>query len=74
MEAVLRDSGRLLPVSAYVNGEYGIREVHIGVPVRLGAGGVEKIYEIPLEEAERAALRRSAEVVRETFASLRERT
>lgn len=74
VEAILRDSGRLLPVSAYVNGEYGIREVHIGVPVRLGAGGVEKIYEIPLEEAERAALRRSAEVVRETFASLRERT
>lgn len=70
VEAILRESGRMLPVSAYVNGEYGIRGIHIGVPVKLGAGGVEKIYEIPLAPEEKEALRHSAEIVRETFTSL----
>ncbi len=67
VEAVLRDSGRMFPVSAYVEGQYGIRGIHIGVPVKLGAGGVETVYEIPLAEGELAALRRSADVVQKTF-------
>jgi malate dehydrogenase len=67
VEAVLRDSGRMFPVSAYVDGQYGIRGIHVGVPVRLGAGGVEAVYEIPLAEGELEALRRSADVVQKTF-------
>lgn len=67
VEAILRDSGRMLPVSAYVEGQYGIRGIHIGVPVKLGAGGIETVYEIPLAEGELAALRHSADVVRKTF-------
>lgn len=67
VEAVLRDSGRMFPVSACVEGQYGIRGIHVGVPVKLGAGGVETVYEIPLAEGELAALRRSADVVRKTF-------
>jgi len=70
VEAVLRDSGRMLPVSACVDGEYGIRGIHIGVPVKLGAGGIEAVYEIPLTEEELGALRHSAEAVRKTFVSL----
>jgi len=59
-EAVLNDSHRLLPCSAYLDGEYGIDGVYLGVPVRLGASGVEKIVELDLNEDELAALKSSA--------------
>ena len=64
-EAVLLDKKRILPCCAYLDGEYGIKGLYVGVPVKLGAGGVEQIIEIKLTEEERAALNRSAESVRE---------
>ena len=64
VEAVLKDEKRLLPASTYLRGEYGFRDIFLGVPVILGRNGVEKIVELPLTEAERRALEGSAEAVR----------
>ena len=62
--AVLGDTGRLLPASAFLRGEYGIEDVFIGVPARLGREGVVEVVELPLSPRELAALRRAAEAVR----------
>jgi malate dehydrogenase len=67
VEAILMDSKRILPVSVYLEGEYGISGTYIGAPIKLGATGVEKIYEIDLSDDELAALRRSADIVKKTF-------
>ncbi|HET6486641.1 MAG TPA: malate dehydrogenase [Spirochaetia bacterium] len=64
VEAVLKDEKRLLPASTYLRGEYGFRDIFLGVPVILGRNGVEKIVELPLTESERRALEGSAEAVR----------
>ncbi|MBN1825727.1 MAG: malate dehydrogenase [Candidatus Eisenbacteria bacterium] len=64
VESMVRDKRRVLPCAAWLTGEYGIRDVYVGVPVILGAGGVEKIVEVPLTEEESALLRQSAEHVR----------
>ncbi len=63
--AILGDEKRILPCSAYLEGEYGIQGLFVGVPVKLGAQGIEKILEIKLAEDESAALRKSAAAVRE---------
>jgi malate dehydrogenase len=60
VEAVLLDRKRVLPAAAFCSGQYGLENVFIGVPVLLGAGGVEKIIELKLDEGERAALHKSA--------------
>ena len=60
VEAVLLDRKRILPAAALCNGQYGLENVYIGVPVQLGAGGVEKIIELKLDDAEKAALHKSA--------------
>ncbi|MBN2255400.1 MAG: malate dehydrogenase [Deltaproteobacteria bacterium] len=70
VEAILRDSKRVMPVSAYLRGEYGIVDVHIGVPVKLGSSGVEEIFEIELTDEELAALRESADAIKETIGKL----
>jgi malate dehydrogenase len=62
--AILRDEKRILPVSVLLEGEYGISDVYLGVPVKLGAGGVEEIIEVPLTDEESEALKKSAEAVR----------
>jgi malate dehydrogenase len=62
--AVLGDSGELMPVCAWVTGQYGIDGVYLGVPARLGRGGVEEIVELPLADAEMTNLRDAAEAVR----------
>jgi malate dehydrogenase len=64
-EAILKDKKKILPCAAYLEGEYGIKDLFIGVPVKLGSGGVESIIEITLTEDERAALMRSAQAVEE---------
>jgi malate dehydrogenase len=64
VEAVVRDSGALMPVCAWVTGEYGIKDVYLGVPARIGAGGVREIVELPLADDEVEALRAAAEAVR----------
>jgi len=65
VESILKDKKKVVPCAAYLEGEYGIREMYVGVPVKLGAGGVEKIYEITLQPNEQAALEKSAKAVRE---------
>jgi malate dehydrogenase len=62
--AVLGDAGAIMPVCAWVNGQYGIDGVYLGVPARLGRGGVQEVVELPLADAELANLREAAEAVR----------
>lgn len=64
-EAILKDQKRILPSIAYLQGEYGIDDLYLGVPTLLGAGGIEKIFELELTAEEQAALHASAEAVRE---------
>jgi malate dehydrogenase len=65
MRSYLYDEKRLLPCAAFLNGEYGFRDIYMGVPVVIGAGGVEKVVIIELDATEKAMLRRSAVAVRE---------
>jgi malate dehydrogenase len=71
VEAVIKDKKRVIPVAAYLNGEYGLSDIYFGVPVVLGAAGVEKIIELPLNDAEKALLNASAEAVRGTLNTLK---
>jgi len=64
-EAILKDKKKILPCAAYLEGEYGCNDLFIGVPVKLGKNGVEKIIEIQLTEDEKAALANSASAVQE---------
>lgn len=64
-EAILKDKKKILPCAAYLEGEYGINDLFVGVPCKLGANGLEKIIEIPLTTEERAALNKSAGSVKE---------
>ena len=64
VEAVLADTKAVMPVCAWVDGEYGIDGVYLGVPARLGRGGVEEVVELPLADGELANLRAAAEAVR----------
>ena len=64
-ESILRDKKKVLPCAAYLDGEYGIHGLFVGVPVKLGARGIEKIYELKLTAEERAALEKSAAAVQE---------
>jgi malate dehydrogenase len=63
-ESYLRDKKRVLPCAAYLNGEYGVKDLYVGVPVVLGAKGVERIVEIELNGNERSMFEKSAEAVR----------
>ncbi|MEM9540246.1 MAG: malate dehydrogenase [Cyanobacteria bacterium P01_E01_bin.42] len=63
--AILRDRSNLLPAAAYLRGEYGLEDVFIGVPCRLGKTGIERVIELQLNETELAALHTSAKAVRE---------
>jgi malate dehydrogenase len=65
VESILKDKKKVLPCAAYLEGEYGIDGLFVGVPVKLGAGGIEKIYEIKLTDAEKAMLAKSAGAVQE---------
>ena len=71
VEAVLLDKKRILPCCAYLEGEFGINGLCVGVPVKLGAGGMEKIMEIALTEDERLALSHSAASVQELVEVMR---
>lgn len=65
VESILKDKKKVLPCAAYLQGEYGIQELFVGVPVKLGASGIEKIFQIRLQPEEQAALRKSADAVKE---------
>jgi len=64
-EAILKDSKAIMPCSVFLQGEYGIHDLFVGVPVKLGAAGVEQIIQINLTESEKAALHKSAGAVKE---------
>ena len=65
VDVILRDRKKILPCAAYLEGEYGINGLYVGVPAKLGQGGIEQILEIELTLEERAALQKSAAAVKE---------
>ena len=70
VHAVMLDEKRVLPCTAYLDGEYGIDGLYMGVPVKLGAGGLEEVVQLELTEAEQKALHESADAVREVVGVL----
>ena len=70
VEAIVKDKKRILPCAAYLQGEYGLRDTYIGVPVKLGRKGIEQIVIVPLTPEEKAALTKSAEEVKANIAKL----
>src|ERR671923_63667 len=70
VDSVMLDQKRVLPCTAYLEGEYGIDDLYMGVPVKLGADGIEEIVELDLSDEERAQLQASAEAVREVVGVL----
>ncbi len=70
VEAIVRDKKRILPCAAWLEGEYGMEGLYLGVPCKLGAGGLEQIIEVELSKDERAALQKSADAVKETMAAV----
>jgi malate dehydrogenase len=71
VEAILRDKKRVLPCSCYLEGEYGLNDIYFGVPCVLGAGGVERVLELPLNDEEMALVKKSAEAVSSSIATLK---
>jgi malate dehydrogenase len=65
-EAYLKDQKRVMPCAALLEGEYGIKGYYMGVPVQIGQGGVEKIFQIELTAAEKAMFQKSFESVKKT--------
>jgi malate dehydrogenase len=70
-EAIVKDKRRILPCSAWLQGEYGMKDIFLGVPCLLGEGGLKKIIEVELSDAEKAALATSGEAVRSTVKDLK---
>jgi malate dehydrogenase len=65
VDAILNDRKKILPCAVFLEGEYGVSGLYVGVPVKLGSGGIEQIVEITLTLEERAALQKSAAAVKE---------
>lgn len=72
VEAIVQDRKRVFPLAAYLSGEYGLKDVFIGVPVKLGQKGIEEIIELKLASEELEALHKSAETVKQNIAKLSE--
>lgn len=70
-ESILKDKKKILPCAAYLEGEYGINNLFIGVPVKLGANGIEEIIQIDLTDEEKTALQKSAEAVADLVEALK---
>ena len=70
-EAILKDKKRILPCCVYLDGEYGLKDICFGVPIKLGAKGVESIIELQLAEEEKALVAKSAESVKKSIAELK---
>jgi malate dehydrogenase len=71
VESIVKDKKRVLPCSAYLNGEYGYEGIYFGVPIKIGRTGVEKIYELKLDAEEKEALQKSADAVKNTTAEVK---
>src|SRR6202163_4250335 len=72
-ESILRDKKKVLPCAAYLEGEYGINGLYVGVPCKLGAGGIEQIYQIKLTDEETSALHKSSTAVEELVAVIKKK-
>ena len=72
VDAIMLDKKRILPCSVLLKGEYGITDLYVGVPIKLGAAGLEQIIELNLTEAESAALKKSSEAVKELVNAMAE--
>jgi len=72
VQAILRDERQVLPCAAYLDGQYGLSDIFMGVPCVLGRNGIEQVLELEISETDRASLHRSAEEVRKGIAGLRE--
>ena len=70
-EAFLNDQKRILPSAAWVQGEYGLKDLYVGVPVMIGAGGVEKVIEIDLDDEAKGYLKVSVDAVNELLVACR---
>ena len=70
-ESYLKDKKRVLPCAAWLTGQYGIKDLYVGVPVVIGAGGIERIVEIELNPAEQAAFDKSCAAVQELIEASR---
>src|SRR6185436_18477596 len=70
VDSIMLDEKRVLPCTAYLEGEYGIDGLYMGVPVKLGAAGIEAIYQLDLDDEEQAMLKQSADAVREVVGVL----
>ena len=68
-ECYLKDLKKQLPCAVYLNGEYGAKDIYAGVPVIIGAGGVEKIIELQLYEEEKVSFENSVKAVKELFSA-----
>jgi malate dehydrogenase len=73
VESILKDKKKVLPCAAYLEGEYGYNGLFVGVPVKLGSQGVEKIYEVQLAPEEKAMLDKSAGAVRELISVIQQK-
>ncbi len=71
VESIVLDQKRILPCAAWLTGEYGMNDLFLGVPCKLGSAGLEKIYEVELTDDERAALQKSADAVREPMQAVK---
>ena len=71
VESIVRDKRRILPCAAWLDGEYGMKGVFLGVPCKLGAKGLEQIIEVELTSRERIELGKSADAVRESIAQVK---
>ena len=67
VEAIVNDQKRILPCSAWLQGEYGMKDIYLGVPVKLGKSGIEEIIELKLDAAEMDLLKNSAGAVKEVM-------
>jgi malate dehydrogenase len=71
VDAIIKDKKKILPCAALLQGEYGLHDLFVGVPVKLGRGGMEQIIEIDLTDEEKAALKKSADAVKELVDNLK---
>jgi malate dehydrogenase len=71
VESIVLDQRRVLPCAAWLEGEYGMRDLYLGVPCKLGKGGLLQVLEVELTDAERQALEQSAQAVREPMAAVK---
>jgi len=71
VEGIVKDKKRVLPCAAWLEGEYGLTELYCGVPCKLGRKGLERILEVKLTANEQAALKKSADAVKEIMAAVK---